>query len=80
MGCQHHPKALSAKISNHGNTTLHIAILAGHINIVKELVNKMSKENLKIINISGYTVLSDWAQVGNIEMTEMRNWKELDLT
>jgi hypothetical protein len=45
-----HPKALSAKISDHANTTLHIAVLAAHINIVKELVNKMSKENLKLKN------------------------------
>jgi hypothetical protein len=35
-----HPKALSAKISDHANTTLHIAVLATHINIGGMQINK----------------------------------------
>jgi ankyrin repeat protein len=52
-----HPEALSAKISRNGDTALHIAILDGHMNIVKELVNKMSEENLKTKNNFDVTVL-----------------------
>ena len=37
---------------------------------VKELVNKMSEENLKTKNNSGSTFLSICAQIGNIEMAK----------
>ncbi|GMY23588.1 ankyrin repeat-containing protein npr4 [Fagus crenata] len=37
---------------------------------VKELVNKMSEENLKTKNNCGFTVLGICAQIGNIEMTK----------
>uniref|UniRef100_A0A2N9J3E9 Uncharacterized protein n=1 Tax=Fagus sylvatica TaxID=28930 RepID=A0A2N9J3E9_FAGSY len=65
-----HPEALSEKISNDGDTALHIAILGGHMDIVKELVNKMSEENLKTKNNCGSTVLGICAQIGNIEMAK----------
>ena len=65
-----HPEALSAKISRNGDTALHKAIVGGHMNIVKELVNKMSEENLKTKNNFGATVLSTCAQFGNIEMAK----------
>ena len=62
-----HPEALSEKISNDGDTALHIAFLGGHMDIVKELVNKMSEENLKTKTNCGSTVLGICAQIGNIE-------------
>ena len=65
-----HPEALSAKISFDGDTALHIAVVGGHMNIVKELVNKMSEENLKTKNNFGATVLSTCAQFGNMEMAK----------
>ncbi|GMY23587.1 ankyrin repeat-containing protein npr4 [Fagus crenata] len=65
-----HPEALSAKISRHGDTALHIAIHDGHKNIVKELVNKMSEENLKTKNNFEVTILGYCAQIGNIEMAK----------
>jgi ankyrin repeat protein len=65
-----HPEALSEKISNDGDTALHIAFLGGHMDIVKELVNKMSEENLKTKNNCGSTVLGICAQIGNIEMAK----------
>ena len=37
---------------------------------VKELVNKMSEENLKTKNNCGYTVLGICAQIRNIEMAK----------
>ena len=63
-----HPEALSAKISFDGDTALHIAVVGGHMNIVKELVNKMSEENLKTKNNYDVTVLGFCAQIGKIEM------------
>uniref|UniRef100_A0A2N9HVA0 PGG domain-containing protein n=1 Tax=Fagus sylvatica TaxID=28930 RepID=A0A2N9HVA0_FAGSY len=65
-----HPEALSEKISNDGDTALHIAFLGGHMDIVKELVNKMSEEILKTKNNCGSTVLGICAQIGNIEMAK----------
>ena len=65
-----HPKAVSAKISIREDTALHIAVCGGHMNIVKELVNKMSEENLKIKNKVGFTVLGFCAKIGNIEIAK----------
>ena len=65
-----HPEALSAKISIYGYTALHIAVLGGHMNIVEELVNKMSEENLKRQDDFGATVLGVCAQIGNIEFAK----------
>ena len=42
------PKAVIAQISISGSTALHIAIFAGHMNIVDELVKISPEENLKI--------------------------------
>ncbi|KAK7830163.1 hypothetical protein CFP56_028518 [Quercus suber] len=64
------PEAVSAKISHRGSTALHIAIFAGHTNIVEELVMKMSEEDLKIKDKYGYTVLGCCALVGNIKMAK----------
>ncbi|GMY23397.1 ankyrin repeat-containing protein npr4 [Fagus crenata] len=65
-----HPEAVSAKISSHGDTALHIAVYSGHLNIVEELVKKLSEENLKIKNKPGLTVLGLCAQIGSIEMAK----------
>ncbi|GMY23388.1 ankyrin repeat-containing protein npr4 [Fagus crenata] len=65
-----HPEALSAKISRNGDMALHIAVCSGHMDIVKELVNKMSEENLKTKNDFNVTVLGFCAQIGNIEMAK----------
>ena len=62
-----HPEALSEKISNDGDMALHIAFLGGHMDIVEELVNKMSEEILKTKNNCGSTVLGICAQIGNIQ-------------
>ena len=61
---------MNAKIAIFGEMALHIAVLGGHMNIVKELVNKMSKENLKTKDNDDATVLGLCAQIGNIEMAK----------
>ena len=40
------PEVQSEIIANTGSTALHIAILAGHLNIVEELVNMLPTEKL----------------------------------
>ena len=64
------PEAKSAIIANTGSTALHIAILAGHLNIVKELVNVLPTDKLKIKDKDGNTVLGYCALVGNTEVAK----------
>ncbi|KAJ0795871.1 putative ankyrin repeat-containing domain-containing protein [Helianthus annuus] len=52
------PKATTTRVSSHGDTALHIAILSGKIDIALDLVRKMPKEGLEISNDFGATPLS----------------------
>ncbi|XP_058186070.1 uncharacterized protein LOC131303289 isoform X2 [Rhododendron vialii] len=52
------PNAVGQKISANGDTALHVAILAGHIQIAEELVKSMSAEELEMTNKYGDTALS----------------------
>ncbi|XP_059644115.1 protein ACCELERATED CELL DEATH 6-like isoform X2 [Cornus florida] len=52
------PNALTAPISEYGDTILHIAALAGHVKLVEELVYRTPEEKLKLTNKSGETALS----------------------
>ncbi|KAA8520099.1 hypothetical protein F0562_014355 [Nyssa sinensis] len=53
------PKALTARLSGNG-TALHVATLAGHVKIVKELVKKMKAEDLVVLRSKYYnTALHD---------------------
>ncbi|MFS7952992.1 putative ankyrin repeat-containing domain-containing protein [Helianthus anomalus] len=52
------PKATTARVSSHGDTTLHIAILSGKIDIALDLVKMMPPEGLEISNDFGATPLS----------------------
>jgi hypothetical protein len=58
------------KISIDGDTALHVAVTGGHMNIVKELVNKMLEENLETKDNFGATVLVICAQIGNVEIAK----------
>ncbi|KAG7946298.1 hypothetical protein I3843_14G032500 [Carya illinoinensis] len=49
------PRAVSKAITNKGETALHIALAAGHADIVEELVSRMSGEELGIADDEGYT-------------------------
>ncbi|KAL4599314.1 hypothetical protein ACB092_11G118300 [Castanea dentata] len=64
------PGAESAIISNTRSTALHIAIIAGHLHIVKELVNILSTDKLRMTDKDGNTVLGCCALVGNTEMAK----------
>uniref|UniRef100_A0A251TBZ0 Putative ankyrin repeat-containing domain, PGG domain protein n=1 Tax=Helianthus annuus TaxID=4232 RepID=A0A251TBZ0_HELAN len=52
------PKATTTRVSSHGDTALHIAILSGKIDIALDLVKKMPKEGLELSNDFGATPLS----------------------
>jgi ankyrin repeat protein len=65
-----HPNALSEKITFMGKTALHIAVAAGHVHIVEEMVERMSEENLEIRDNGGLTALAETAYVGNHRMAE----------
>ncbi|XP_011022998.1 PREDICTED: ankyrin repeat-containing protein At3g12360-like isoform X1 [Populus euphratica] len=60
-----HPDGLTASISADGDTALHAAVLAGHIEIVAELVNKLEKGDLEIKNRNNATALN-YAAIGGI--------------
>ena len=62
------PEAESAIISNTGSTALHIFILAGHLEIVKKLVNMLPIEKLIMKDKDGNTVLGFCALAGRAEM------------
>ncbi|KAG6677556.1 hypothetical protein I3842_14G033500 [Carya illinoinensis] len=51
------PEAVSKAITNKGQTALHIAVATGHAHIVRELVSRMSTEDLGIEDGDGYTAL-----------------------
>ncbi|KAJ0580505.1 putative cation transporter, ankyrin repeat-containing domain, PGG domain-containing protein [Helianthus annuus] len=65
------PKATTARVSSHGDTALHIAILYGRTHIAQDLVNKMPPEGLEISNKFGATPLSLFAAMNeNIELAK----------
>jgi ankyrin repeat protein len=62
------PDAVSAKITYLGQTVLHLAVRAGHEDIVEKLVNLMSKEDLAIPSTTGITALAYAISAGNYRM------------
>ncbi|KAJ0588106.1 putative ankyrin repeat-containing domain-containing protein [Helianthus annuus] len=64
------PKATTTRVSSHGDTALHIAILSGKIDIALDLVKKMPKEGLEISNDFGATPLSLAAITGKIKLAK----------
>ena len=60
-----HPDGLTASISADGDTALHAAVLAGHIEIVEELVDQLEEAHLEIKNRNNATALN-YAAIGGI--------------
>ncbi|GMN55663.1 hypothetical protein TIFTF001_024774 [Ficus carica] len=61
-----HPDAVRVRIDSSGRTPLHIAVSAGHLRIVEELVQLMTEEDLLIQQNDDFTVLALSIQIGNI--------------
>ncbi|KAJ0018256.1 hypothetical protein Pint_12024 [Pistacia integerrima] len=66
--CELDKRALEARITVNLDTALHVAVGTGKVNhIVKYLLTKMSKDQVKLKNKDGNTVLSIAAIVGNVK-------------
>ena len=75
------PGTVSAKISPKGETALHIAVRAGHVKVVEELVKKLSPKDLKQKeNNGGHTPLSLAAMNGFKEIAQCMIEKNTELT
>ena len=62
---------IQRKITNKGETTLHVAAAANHEDFVKNLVNILPKENLTDVNDFGNTALTYAAAVGNVKIAKV---------
>ena len=71
---------MSAKISPKGETALHIAVRAGHVKVVEELVKKLSPKDLKQENNEGRTPLALAALNGFKEIAQCMIKKNTELT
>ncbi|EXB44303.1 hypothetical protein L484_012223 [Morus notabilis] len=65
-----HPDAVRARIDFSGNTLLHVAVSAGHLHIVKELVKLLTEEGLLIQRKDGLTVLAAAIKMGTISIVK----------
>ncbi|KAJ8756001.1 hypothetical protein K2173_024546 [Erythroxylum novogranatense] len=66
------PNALTAKITSHSDTALHIAIQSGKSRkLVQELINLMSKASLEVKDKRGHTPLHYAGMAGNTEAAKM---------
>ncbi|KAB5556387.1 hypothetical protein DKX38_007296 [Salix brachista] len=62
---EEYPDGLTASISADGDTALHVAVLAGHTEIVEELVGRLEQGELGIPNGNNATALN-YAAIGGI--------------
>ncbi|XP_017970847.1 PREDICTED: ankyrin repeat-containing protein At3g12360 [Theobroma cacao] len=74
-----HPSALSGSLSADGDTALHIAVLAGHVEIVEELVGHMSAQEIAVKQKFGSTALNFAAVGGVTEIAELLLKKNREL-
>ncbi|KAE8706810.1 Ankyrin repeat family protein isoform 3 [Hibiscus syriacus] len=74
-----YPNALYGSLSTDGDTALHIAVLAGHVDIVEKLVGRMSAEDVAVKQILGSTALNFAAIGGVTEIAELLVEKNRDL-
>ncbi|XWS44752.1 hypothetical protein CRYUN_Cryun15aG0074500 [Craigia yunnanensis] len=74
-----HVDALSASLSADGDTALHIAVLAGHVDIVEELVGRMSAQEIAVKQKFGSTALNFAAIGGVTDIAELLVKKNRDL-
>lgn len=65
-----HPDALTASLSSDGDTALHIAVLAGRVKVVGELVKRIDEKDLAIKNKNGATALNFAATGGVTKIAE----------
>ncbi|XP_035541363.1 uncharacterized protein LOC108990128 [Juglans regia] len=64
------PTAAGARITHKGNTALHIAVAAGHLGVVEELVKLMRADDLEILDYDGFSALTEAAVGGKKDMAQ----------
>ncbi|XP_021761147.1 ankyrin repeat, PH and SEC7 domain containing protein secG-like [Chenopodium quinoa] len=66
-------KWMTAKITKHGDTILHIAAAAMHLDFVKKLASRMHKNNVPLDskNVHGNTAFCNAASSGNVEIAQV---------
>lgn len=62
------PGATRAQITLFGETALHVAVNAGHEDIVEKLVDLMSEQDMEILDSFGTTALFNTTNAGNYRM------------
>ncbi|KAE8038603.1 hypothetical protein FH972_011097 [Carpinus fangiana] len=77
MNC--HPGSVGLKITNSGDTALHVAVDAGHGHIVEKLVAIMSEQELEITNNEGNTALINAIDEENYRMAKCMLGKNMNL-
>ena len=70
---------IQRKITNKGETTLHVAAAANHEDFVKNLVNRLPKERLTAENDVGNTALTYAAVAGNVKIAKVMLKKNPEL-
>ncbi|KAJ0016965.1 hypothetical protein Pint_12265 [Pistacia integerrima] len=68
---QEYPTDISARITKEGHTALHVAASANHTQFVKQLVNRMTRPDLALMDHDGNTALLLAAGTGNVELLRM---------
>ncbi|KAK1587544.1 hypothetical protein Q3G72_014045 [Acer saccharum] len=76
---ERNPSALTASLSTDEDTALHIAVLAGHVMIVEELVKRIQREDLDKKNKNNATALNFAATGGVVKIAEYLVKKNSDL-
>lgn len=66
----HHPHATTKPITISGGTALHVAVAAGHVHVVEELVQRMTLSEMEIKDKSGLTALHKTIFSGNYHMAQ----------
>ena len=77
-----HKDAINQKITEYGETALHLATSKGNTELVKELLKLMSDEGVEITDTDGFTALFTAAKIGATEIAELlvkKNEKSLSM-
>lgn len=70
---------VNARISSNGETALHVAVMAGHVHIVKALMGLMSERDLEIRDNGGATAMAHAANFGYTGMVKCMHEKNHNL-
>ncbi|KAJ0016969.1 hypothetical protein Pint_12261 [Pistacia integerrima] len=76
---QEYPDEISARITEEGHSALHVAASANHTHFVKQLVNRMTRPDLALMDHDGNTAFFLAAGTGNVELVQFLLQKDKTL-